>query len=186
MTTAAVSPIASSTAPNWLKEAQESLVASANPGGIMGALQNANGNGSIKSYLATSQNISDAFSLISSGTAQEAFNLAVQMGAQAAQQRASDRLSSRLQQIQQPTNFTPPQGLPPVIYFDDGSTLDTSANIFTMANGKQVDATTGQEYVDPSSLIKMANGAYLDTKNNILRLSDGTKIDTVTGLLVTA
>src|ERR1700694_2722602 len=98
MTTAAVSPIASSTAPNWLKEAQDSLAASANPGGIMGALQNANGNGSIKSYLAASQNISDAFSLISSSTAQEAFNLAVQMGNQAAQQRASDRVAAVLAQ----------------------------------------------------------------------------------------
>jgi hypothetical protein len=73
----------------------------------------------------------------------------------------------------------------PVIYFSDGSTLDTINNIFTMSDGKQVDATTGQPYVDPNSVIRMANGAYLDTKNSILHMADGTEIDAVTGLIIT-
>ncbi len=186
MTTAAVSPIASSTAQNWLKEAQESLAASENPGGMMGALQNARGNGSVKSFLATSQTISNAFSLISSSTAEAAFNLAAQMGSQAAHQRASDRLAAVLAQNRQQTNYTPSEGLAPVIYFEDGSSLDTVGNIFTMADGKKIDSTTGQKYIAPGSLIQMANGSYLDTVNNILTMSDGTKIDTVTGLTVTA
>ena len=51
-----------------------------------------------------------------------------------------------------------------------------------MANGSQIDTTTGLSYVDPSSIIQMANGAYLDTANNILHESDGSQIDANTGL----
>ena len=83
------------------------------------------------------------------------------------------------------TNYTPPAELDPVIYFEDGTTIDTANNIMTMSNGKQIDTTTGLEYHEPRSLISMANGAYLDTKNNILTMTDGTKIDTVTGLKIT-
>ena len=55
----------------------------------------------------------------------------------------------------------------------------------TMLNGTQIDITTGQEVVDLSSIINLANGAYIDTKKNIMTLSNGTKIDTVTGLQIT-
>jgi hypothetical protein len=54
----------------------------------------------------------------------------------------------------------------------------------TRANGMQFDITTGAKYVDPASIIQMANGAYLDTKNNILTQSDGTQIDIYTGLKI--
>jgi len=185
----AIAPInlASSTAPNWLKEAQESLLLSANPGGLLGALQGAAKNqpGSLKTFLANSQNTANGFALISSSTAQAAFNLALQMSDAAAQQRATDKLNALLAQNAQPTNFTPPRGLDPVIYFDDGTTLDTVNNILTRLDGKQIDTTTGQLYVEPGSIIQMANGAYLDTKNNILTMADGTKIDTITGLTIT-
>lgn len=70
------------------------------------------------------------------------------------------------------------------MYFSDGSSLDTTSNIMTLANGNQIDTTTGLPYVDPSSLIQMANGAYLDTQNNILHESDGTQIDATTGLKI--
>jgi len=83
------------------------------------------------------------------------------------------------------SNYTPPKGLDPVIYFEDGSSLDTTSNILTMSNGKQIDTTTGLEYHDPKDIVSMANGAYLDTKNNILTMSDGTKVDTITGLKIT-
>jgi len=53
-----------------------------------------------------------------------------------------------------------------------------------MADGTQIDTTTGTKVIDTSSIIQMANGAYLDTKNNILTMSDGSKIDTVTGLKI--
>ena len=56
----------------------------------------------------------------------------------------------------------------------------------TMPDGTQYDTTTGAKYVDPASIIQMANGAYLNTKTNILTMADGTQIDTVTGLKVSA
>ena len=79
----------------------------------------------------------------------------------------------------QPTNV-----LDPVIYFPDGSTIDTNSNIMTMANGTQIDTTTGTKVIDTSSIMQLANGAYLDTQDNIMTMPDGTQIDTVTGLTI--
>jgi hypothetical protein len=176
--------IASSTAPNWLQEAQESLVLSANSGGMMGALQNAKNPGSLKSFLAKSQNNAMGFALISQGTLEASISLASQMGAEAFQKRIADRLAAAQAHSQPQKNWTPPKGLDPIIYFDDGSTLDTTQDILTRPDGSQIDTKTGKEYVDELSLIHMANGSYLDTKNNILHLANGTKIDTITHLIV--
>jgi hypothetical protein len=188
MTSIAPTSIASSTASNWLKEAQESLLASQNPGGLMGALQSStNKPGSIKTFLTNSQNSAANLALITQSSAQSAGSLAAQMASTAAQKRAADRMA--LQQKLNPpppTNYTPAQGLDPVIYFDDGSSIDTGSNIMTMANGTQIDTTTGLQVIDTSSIVNLANGAYLDTKNNIMTMSDGTRIDTVTGLVITA
>ena len=74
--------------------------------------------------------------------------------------------------------------LDPFIYFPDGTSIDTAKNILTMPNGTQYDTTTGAKYVDPASIIQMANGAYLNTKTNILTMADESQIDTVTGLKV--
>jgi hypothetical protein len=82
------------------------------------------------------------------------------------------------------TNYTPPKTLDPVIFFDNGSSLDTTSNIMTMSDGTQIDTTTGLPYVDPSTIIQMANGAYLDTLANILHEADGTKVDVNTGIKV--
>ena len=183
----AIAPIniASATASNWLKEAQDSLQVAANPGGLMGALQNSrNANGSIKSFLAGSQKLSAGFALTALDNLDSARNLTAQQASDAYQKRSDEKLAALLKQSEQPTNYTPPKGLDSIIYFADGTTLDTVNNIFTMSNGKQIDATTGKEYVDESALIRMANGAYLDTKNNILMMANGTKIDTVTGLVI--
>ena len=49
-----------------------------------------------------------------------------------------------------------------------------------MANGTQIDTTTGLKVVDTSSIMQLANGAYLNTATNILTMADGTQIDTVT------
>ena len=185
----AVTPVnlASSTAPNWLKEAQESLAAAANPGGLLGTLQGAAKGklGTIKTFLANSQNTANSFALMSASTLSAAFNLTLQMSDAAAQKRSTDKLNALLAQNAKPTNYTPPHGLDPVIYFEDGTTLDTVNNILTKPDGKKIDTTTGQPYVEPGTIIQMANGAYLDTKNNILTMPDGTKIDTVTGLTIT-
>jgi hypothetical protein len=188
MTSIAPTSIASSTASNWLKEAQESIAASENPGGLMGALQNATRKpGSIKTFLANSQSSATNLALITQSSAQSAGNLAAQMASTAQQKRAADQLA--LQQKLNPpppTNYTPAQGLDPVIYFGDGSSIDTGSNIMTMSNGTQIDTTTGLQVIDTSSIVNLANGAYVDTKNNIMTMSDGTKIDTITGLVITA
>lgn len=178
--------IASSTAGNWLKEAQDSLAASENPGGLLGTLRDARSDpGSLKTFLARSQNQATNLALIAQNGQQSAGALAAQMASSAAQKRNAEQIAFLQKLNPVHSNFNPPTELDPVIYFQDGSFIDTTSNILTMSNGKQIDTTTGQEYHDPQSIISMANGAYLDTKNNILTMSDGTKIDTVTGLKIT-
>jgi hypothetical protein len=182
----AVSNIASSTAPNWLKEAQESIAASENPGGLLGTLQDARYPASIKNFLTKSQTAASNLALINSSTAQAQNTLTMQMADTAAQKRMNEKLALAQKLNPQQTNFNPPKELDSFIYFEDGSSIDTVNNIMTMANGTQIDTTTGLQYIDPKSIISMANGAYLDTKNNIMTMADGTRIDTVTGLKITA
>ena len=186
MSTIAYVNAASSTSKNWLKEAQESLAASENPGGLLGALKDSrNANGSIKSFLAQSQTQAANLALISQGTAQATLDLVQQMASDARDKRIADRLALQQKLNPKPVNYNPPTTLDSFIYFEDGSSIDTVNNILTMADGTQIDTTTGQKYIEPGSLIQMANGAYLDTKNNILTMADGTKIDTITGLVIT-
>jgi hypothetical protein len=176
---------ASSTSPNWLKEAQESLAASEAPGGMMGALQDSRAGHSIKTFLAKSQNNMYALAQIAQSAQTSSSALTVQMSQAAAKKRYDEQVALQVKLNPVHANFTPPQGLDAVIYFGDGSSIDTTNNILTMSNGKQIDTITGLEYHEPNSIISMANGAYLDTKNNILTMSDGTKVDTVTGLQIT-
>jgi hypothetical protein len=178
---------ASSTSSNWLKEAQDSLAASSAPGGMLGALQDSRGNSaSIKTFLAKSQNTLYNLSLIAQNSQVSSGALYAQMANVAAQKRNAEQIALLQKLNPVHSNFNPPAQLDPVIYFDDGSSINTSSNIWTKADGTQIDTTTGQHYVDPKSIVTMANGAYLDTKNNIMTMSDGTKLDTVTGLVVTA
>jgi hypothetical protein len=178
--------IASSTSSNWLAEAQSAEQAS--DGGIMGALQTAStsggADGSIKSFLATSQSNADAFASIAQSSAQAAGQFYAQIAAAQGQQAAADRQAQEQALTNPPaqTNFTPSQGLAPVIFYDDGSSLDTTSNIMTLSNGNQIDVTTGLPYTDPSTILQMANGAYLDTQNNILHEADGTQVDATTGI----
>ena len=78
----------------------------------------------------------------------------------------------------------PQNALDPIIYFADGSTLDTNANILTRA-GRNPNTTPQPA---PNMSIPpphpMANGSYLNSKTNILTMADGTQIDTVTGLMI--
>lgn len=177
---------ASSTAPNWLKEAQESLAAAEQPGGLLGALQDSRAGYSIKTFLAKSQNQSYALAQIAQNSQTSAGALYSQFAQAAAQKRYNEQvaLAAKLNPVQ--SNFNPPTELDQFIYFGDGSSVDTTNNILTLSNGKQIDTTTGLEYLDPKSIVSLANGAYLDTKNNVLTTSDGKKIDTITGLEITA
>ena len=177
---------ASSTSSNWLKEAQDALAASQAPGGIMGALQDARfGSSSIRTFLAKSQNNIYALEQIAQSAQTSSSALVIQMSQAAAQKRYNEQvaLAAKLNPVH--SNFNPPKELDPVIYFGDGSSMDTSTNNFTKSNGQQVDATTGLEYRDPQTTVSLANGAYLDTKNNILHMSDGTKVDTISGVKIT-
>jgi hypothetical protein len=183
----AISPIniASATGVNWLKEAQEAAAAAENPGGMMGALQDSKYPGSLENFLTKSQKTASNFALITQSTQQSAATLALQMADAAQAKRMQERLALQEKFNQQPTNYNPPTELDPIIYFEDGSNIDTTTNILTLLNGTQIDITTGQEVVDLGSIINLANGAYIDTKKNIMTLADGTKIDTVTGLQIT-
>lgn len=178
---------ASSTATNWLKEAQENIAASANPGGLLGTLQDATQDpGSLKTFLAKSQNQAANLALISSNSQTSSGALVSQMAQAAANKRFEERAAMQAKLNPQQENFNPPRELDPIVYFNDGSFVDTTSNIMTLANGTQIDTTTGSQVVDPASIIQMANGAYLNTSTNIMTMADGTRIDTVTGLVVTA
>jgi hypothetical protein len=177
--------IASATGTNWLKEAQEAAAAAENPGGMMGALQDSKYPGSIKNFLTKSEKTAANFALINQSTQSSAATLALQMADAAQAKRMQEKLALQEKFNQQPTNYNPPTELDPIIYFEDGSNIDTTTNVMTMLDGTQIDITTGQEVVDLSSIINLANGAYIDTKKNIMTLADGTKIDTVTGLRIT-
>jgi hypothetical protein len=177
---------ASATAPNWLKEAQEALTAAQAPGGLLGALQDTRyDGGSLKNYLARSQNAAANIALIAMNKQTSSASLIAQMAGEAAQKRMEEKAALAAKFNAVPVNYTPPHELDPFIYFEDGSNIDTTNNILTLQNGIQIDTTTGLEVIDPASIIQMANGAYLDTKKNIMTMPDGTKIDTITGLAIT-
>jgi hypothetical protein len=172
---------------NWLADTMTAIKNSNNAGGLLGMLSAAaaGNDGSVNTFLNNSAATANAFATISQSSVTNASALFAQMAAQNLQTQNAQKLQDAMnalattQQMVQPKNT-----LDPVIYFADGSTIDTNSNIMTRADGTQYDVTTGAKYVDPASIVQMANGAYLDTKNNILTMSDGTKIDTVTGLKV--
>jgi hypothetical protein len=181
--------IASSTSSNWLAEAQSAIQSTDSSGGIMGALQSASQTsspGSISSFLANSQNEANSLASIMQSSIQDQGQLYAQIAAAQGQQAAQDRFQKEAALLNPPTptNFTPPKQLDPIVFYDDGSSLDTTSNIMTLSNGSQIDVTTGLSYVAPKSLVDLGNGAYLNTSTNILTEADGTKVNSITGLKV--
>jgi hypothetical protein len=168
----------------WLSTVWDSGANSVQSGGIMGGLEASKkyAPGSIKSYLAANANNANALATITQSGLTERTTLAMQMGDRAVEKRALERfaLASKLNAPPPP----PPPPLDPVIYFEDGSTLDTVNNVLTMVSGKKINALTGADWVDPASILNLANGSYIDTANNIMYMPDGTKIDTITGLVI--
>jgi hypothetical protein len=191
--TSAISPVAvnysaffnASGAVSWLGDTLSAIKNQANAGGLIGMLQNSGGDGSIRSFLSSSQTSSNQLALISQNSMTNKSSLVAQMASQNIQQQNQQKLQDAMdalassQQVIQPKNV-----LDPVIYFSNGATLDTNSNVMTMSDGTQIDTTTGAKVVDNSSIIQMANGAYLDAKNNILTMPDGSKIDIITGLKI--
>jgi hypothetical protein len=174
-------------ATDWVADTMANIKASEQQGGLLGMLSAAASNsGNVTTdFLKNSVNTANMFATITQGsTTSYSALLAKQVQArqQEEQQKQLADAMAALQQTQsmvQPTNT-----LDPYIYLSDGSSIDTTNNIMTMANGDQFDITTGAKYVDPSNIIQMANGSYLDTKNNILTMADGTQLDSVSGLKI--
>jgi hypothetical protein len=176
---------AGSAVPNWLAGAVTAIQSQANEGGLLGMLDSAGGDGSISSFLGQSSKTAGNFALISQNNVANASSLYAQIASQNIQDQNAKKLQDALNELSATQQQVQAKNvLDPVIYFPDGSTIDTNSNILTMANGTQIDTTTGLKVVDTSSLIQMANGSYLDTANNILTMPDGTEIDTVTGLKI--
>ena len=177
----------SGTTSNWLASALSDIQASQSSGGILGALGAASSTqyqpGSIAEFLNSAPEA--AFSSITTNNTLAATQLAIQISdankqaaSAAAAQKALDALSAVSDMV------LPKNVLDPVIYFDDGTTIDTNSNILTKPDGSQFDTVTGAPYTDPASIMQLANGAYLNTSTNIMTMPDGTRIDMVTGLLV--
>ena len=171
---------------NWLADTITAIQNEQNQGGLLGMLQNSGGDGSISNFLSQSSNTANAFATISQTSVTNASSLFAQIASQNIQQANAKKLQASLDQLSAQQQMVPVKNvLDPVMYFPNGSTLDTNSNILTMPDGTQYDTTTGAKYVNPASIIQIANGAYLNTQSNILTMPDGTQIDTVTGLKIT-
>lgn len=184
----AITPVTSaslfSSTSNWIGDTMTAILNSQNQGGMMGALQNA-GDGSIDSFLSSSTSMANSFALITQGNTTNAGAFYAKLAAQNLQKRQDEQFKKAMADLEAANSMVKPKSLlDPIIFFDDGSTIDTTTNVLTMVSGKQVDITTGAEVVDPTYVIQMANGAYLNTQTNVLTMPDGTRIDTVTGLRV--
>jgi hypothetical protein len=170
---------------NWLADTYTAIQNANNAGGLLGMLRDSGGDGSVSTFLGLSSTNANNFALISQNSVVNASSLVAQMASQNLQKENQKKLNDAFAALSATQHMVQPKNtLDPVIYFADGSTIDTNSNIMTRADGTQYDTTTGVKYVDPASIIQMANGAYLDTKNNILTMGDGTRIDTVTGLKI--
>ncbi|HEY1474443.1 MAG TPA: hypothetical protein VGF53_10200 [Pseudolabrys sp.] len=174
-----------STTSNWIADTMTAIQNQQNEGGILGMLDNAGGDGSVSSFLNQSAKSANALATISQTNVTNAGSLFAQIAATNQQRENAKKLQESMDQLsKQQQMVTPKSLLDPVIYFPDGTSIDTTSNIMTKPDGTQYDTTTGTKYVDPSALVQLGNGSYLNTKTNIITLSDGSQIDAVTGLKV--
>jgi hypothetical protein len=170
----------------WISTIWDAGVQATSSTGMMGALQNAssrnNKPGSLKSYLDNSSNAGVALASISQTGTTNATALAIEAGDLAREKLIAERMAAA-QKRNVPMIPAAPLG-DTMIFFDNGSTLDTQKNVLTMADGRKFDSITGAEWADPASIIQMGNGSYLNTATSILTMANGTKINTITGLVV--
>lgn len=171
---------------SWIGDTFTAIQNESSSAGIMGALQSMSAShGSASSLISQTKSAANNFSLISQSSVTNTSSFYAQIAAQNQSdqanqqlQKALDSLTKQQQMVQQKNT------LPSVIYFSNGSSLDTNSQIMTMTDGTQYDVTTGAKYVDPADILEMANGAYLNTSTHIMTMSDGTQINTITGLQV--
>jgi len=171
---------------SWISTIWDAGANATESSGVMGALGLASSKkypvGSIKAYIAGQQNNALVLSSIAQTGVINATELAIKAGDLAMQKRGQDRATEAAKH-NVPMIPAAPLG-DSIMYFENGSVLDTANNILTLSNGKKIDAITGADWVDPKSIVQLGNGSYLDTANSILTLSNGTRINTITGLVV--
>jgi hypothetical protein len=149
---------------NWIADTMTAIQNQQNEGGLLGMLDNAGGDGSISSFLGQSSNSANAIATISQTSVTNTGILFAQIAATKLQQANAQKLQDALDQLSATQKMVQRKNtLDPVIYFSDGTTIDTNNNIMTRPDGTQYDTTTGAKYVDPTSIIQMGNGAYLYT-----------------------
>jgi len=175
----------SSATSNWIADTMTAIKNQQNQGGLLGMLNDARGDNSLSSFLGKSANFSNSLATISQTSITNAGSLIAQIASSKAQEAKAKKLQEALADLNRTQHMVQKKNtLDPIIYFPDGSRIDTNANIMTMVDGTQYDTTTGLKYVDQSSIMQLANGGTLNTKTNIMTMPDGTQIDTVTGLKV--
>jgi len=172
---------------DWIASTVTAIQNSQSPAGIIGALANAGNGASISSFLSSSVAFANNFATIAQSSVTNTGSLYAQIASDNQQAAAQQKTQAALDALNAAQNMVQPGAtLDPVIYLGGGVTIDTTSNIMTMADGSQIDITTGNKYVDPASIVELGNGSYLNTDTNIMTLADGTQIDTVTGLQVSS
>jgi hypothetical protein len=173
---------------NWLQDTMNNIKNSETQGGLLGMLSSAaagNNDGSTNSFLTNSISAANGLASIAQTSVTSYSSLIAQQASARQQAEQQQKLTDAMTSLQQTQSQVQVKNvLDPTIFMPDGSTIDTTNNIMTMANGDQYDITTGAKYVDPTMIIQMANGSYLDTENNILTMANGTRIDSVTGIIL--
>jgi hypothetical protein len=171
---------------SWISTVWDAGKSATESTGMMGALQSATSKsrkpGSIAAYMAGQQSNALALATIAQTGVTNVTQLSIQAGDLAMQKRMQDRML-QAQKHNVPMIPAAPLG-DSMMYFENGSVLDTANNILTLPNGKKIDSITGADWVDPKSIVQMGNGSYLNTATNILTMANGTKINTLNGLIV--
>ena len=170
--------------PGWLASAWTAIQQESSSGGILGALQNSrNSDGSNKSFLSISSGFANSLATIAQNNFSGGATLTAQVAATNQQKQQATALQKALSSLAAPSAPPGPK-LDPMIFFGNGSTLDTQNNILTMSDGTQIDTTTGVKIQKPANIMELPNGSYIDLANNIMTLTDGTQINTLTGQLI--
>lgn len=169
--------------PSWVADAWTSMQQEMSSGGILGALQNSkNNNGSNRSFLNMTSSIANSMALIQQNSFTNAATNTAQIASDRVKQDQADALQKSLSSLSLPKN--PGPTLDPMIFFGNGSTLDTKNNILTLADGTRLDSTTGIKIQPDTNIMQLGNGSWIDLANHIMTLTDGTQIDSITGQLI--
>ena len=114
----------------WLADTYTAIKNSQNAGGLIGMLDNARGDNSLKSYLKRTQAASNGFALIAQSGVANAGAFYSQLAQSGQQKLANERLEQAFKDLERTKNMVQKGNvLDPIIFFANGSTLDTNRNI---------------------------------------------------------